>query len=293
MTVSVVIPSYNGGRFIGQAILSVLQQYRRPDEILVCDDNSTDNTLEVCARYKDHLSICINPDGPSGFVNAWNRAIARTKGEYISILHQDDLLDPKFIQRGMAALERDPGVRHLFSTCRYIDDKGRTISLSYSPDRMDAGEVRLTGPEYLRSYQRQGQPHIHRCPGVITHRSIFEQCSYEPSAGHIADDDFFYRVGMFTDVIGILTPLAAFRVHDWSVTGSMCDSRLVSQLADDYLYQCRQWKGHPFLDEVSYGYFVKNAHLFIRRLIGYGLRQKKIGMVLQGIRKWSALKRLT
>lgn len=302
MTITVVIPAYNGSRFIEQAILSVLNQERRPDEILVCDDNSADNTLAICAQYDGYLSICTNPDGPSGFVNSWNKAIARARGDYISILHQDDILAPEFIRVGVRALENNPDVRHLFSTCRYIDEKGNILSYSFdgsapapgtfTSSLIGATMVRLTGPEYVRSYQSQGYPHIHRCPGVITHRSIFEECRYEPSAGHIADDDFFYRVGMFTDVIGILTPLASFRIHSGSVTGHMDDAELVAKLMDDYVYQCRQWKDHPFLNEVTYGYFIRNAHKYIRRYIGYGIRRKNVSMIARGMRQWRALYRM-
>ncbi|MHA4809114.1 glycosyltransferase [Flavitalea flava] len=292
MTISVIIPTYNGNRFVERAILSVLGQQRRPDEILVCDDNSWDNTLEICERYKDQISIFFNPDGPSGFVNSWNKAIARAKGEYISILHQDDMLEPEFIRAGMDALERNPGVRHLFCTCSYIDENDKVLSLSYSPDNLfpePIQELTYTGPEYVSSYQTGGEPHIHRCPGVITHKSIFDQCRYEPSSGHLADDDFFYRVGMYTKVIGILKPYASYRIHSGSVTGSLEDADLVGKLMEDYIYQCRQWKDHPFLSPVAYAYFVRNAKKYIRRFMGYGIKQKKLKMLIKGIRQWSAL----
>jgi len=285
MTISVVIPAYNGARFIDQAILSVLNQERRPDEIIVCDDGSSDATLSICRRYADQVSVWSNRTGPSGFVNGWNTAICRAKGEYISILHQDDLLSPAFIRLGMEALEREPSVGHLFCTCQYIDEEGVVVGSSY-PDVGELRVVNYNGLGYVRAYQQQGSPHIHRCPGVITHRRIFEQCRYEPLAGHIADDDFFYRVGMYTDVLGLLQPLAAFRVHPGSVTGSMEDSTLAGQLMDDYLYQCRQWKGHSFLDAEAYGYFVRNAFKYARRYIGFGVKRGNLKMLARGVRGW-------
>lgn len=290
MTVSVVIPSYNGSRYIEQAILSVLHQERRPDAILVADDNSTDGTLEICQRYSDEVSIYINPAGPSGFVNGWNNAVARATTDYVSILHQDDLLAPEFLRIGMSLLEEAPTVRHLFSTCRYIDEQSKALSSSYTGRGLHGLGILLTGAEYVRSYQQLGDPHIHRCPGVITHRSIFDQCRYEPAAGHIADDDFFYRVGMYTDVIGILQPLASFRIHDDSATGSLGDAELAERLADDYIYQCRQWKDHPFIDEAAYSYFVKNARKYIRRTMGYGLRKGSFGSIARALRQWRGLR---
>jgi glycosyltransferase involved in cell wall biosynthesis len=288
MTISVVIPAYNGSRFIERAILSVLAQTRPPDEILVCDDNSTDDTLVICQRYADRLSIYSNPDGPSGFVNGWNEAIERATGDYITILHQDDTLDPELLKVAATALTRNPLIRHLFCTCQYIDEQDKVLSLSYE-SAAPPTEILYTGREYFAAYQRQGQPHIHRCPGVLTHRSIFSQCRYEPAAGHMADDDFFYRVGQYTDVIGILLPLAAFRLHAGSVTGSLDDIRLAGQLMEDYVYQCRQWKGHPFIDPAGYAWFVRNAHKYIRRTIGYSLQAGRLTTLLKALRQWAAI----
>ena len=75
MTISVVIPTYNGSRFVESAIQSVLNQTRPADEIIISDDNSKDNTLEICSQFGDKVKIYRNENGPSGFVNGWNNAI--------------------------------------------------------------------------------------------------------------------------------------------------------------------------------------------------------------------------
>jgi len=280
MKISIVIPTYNGARHLEEAILSVLTQSRPPDEFIVCDDGSTDDTLAICRRYAHRLTVYSNESGPSGFVNAWNKAVDRATGDYISILHQDDLLSPDFLRLGMAALEQEEDVRHLFVACRYIDSSGQELGVSYATGYGPA-VVRYTGLEYVRAYQRYGNVHIHRCPGVITHRSIFQRMKYQPEAGHIADDDFFYRVGMLTDVIGLLRPLAAYRVHPESATGRVRDVRLAEQLMEDYLYQLRQWKDCAFLDADAYGYFVGQARRFARRCVGYGIRHGNLEMIIK------------
>lgn len=60
------------------------------------------------------------------------------------------------------------------------------------------------------------------------HRDIFKVCQYREEAGHIADDDFFYRVGQYTDVVGILSPLASYRLHSKSETGHLKNMQLVN-----------------------------------------------------------------
>jgi glycosyltransferase involved in cell wall biosynthesis len=289
MTFSVVIPAFNGSRFIEQAILSVLNQQRAADEILVLDDNSTDDTLAICRKYQHRIRIIANSSGPSGFVKAWNNAVTAATGDFVSILHQDDLLEPEFLSMAEILLDTNPDVRHMFCTCRYIDADNKYLSSSYQ------GQPSIrhyTGQEYLTAYQNVGTPHIHRCPGVLTHKSIFDQCRYNADAGHIADDDFFYRVGMYTDVVGILHPLASFRLHSGSVTGRSTDIALVRQLATDYLYQCRQWKGKPFILQSQYDYFTRNAGKFIRRLLGYGICHGSPSMIIAAFRLRMQLKKI-
>ncbi len=238
MTFSIVIPSYNGSAFIDQALRSALDQTRRPDEIVLSDDNSNDRTLEIAERYADKVRIVRNPNGPSGFVNGWNHAIDQASSDFVVLLHQDDLLYPTFLEEAEAVLKKYPEVKHLFAACDYIDETGNILQ---KPDYCNGETVLYDWTAYVKAYQQIGHPHIHRCPGVVTHRDILQRCRYNPEAGHIADDDFFFRVGRFTPVAGILKPLAAYRHHVGSETGHLTNTQLESRLARDYLFQLRQW----------------------------------------------------
>jgi glycosyltransferase involved in cell wall biosynthesis len=267
--ISLAIPAYNGEKYIEQALLSVLNQTYPAYEIIISDDGSQDQTLKIIKSvYKEHclkyaknipLIIKLNPDGPSGFVNAWNRAISMASGDFISILHQDDILYPQFLEEFVRAHKQYPNVRHFFAPCDYIDGEG-IILRKFESAQNDI--VLYKKNEYMKAYQKSYGvfPHIHRCPGVITHRSIFEEgCQYSPEAGHIADDDFFYRVGQLTDVVGIMKTMGAFRIHSDSETGSIGNTSLVKRLARDYIYQVYQWQNSTFLDRNDKYYFEFSA----------------------------------
>jgi len=279
-TISVVIPIYNGEKYIERAILSTLSQSRKPDEIIVHDDNSTDSTLRICEKYISEIKYYFNPDGPSGFVNGWNRAIALATSDFIVILHQDDLLYPTFLEEAEQALNKNPDVRHLFTLCDYIGEDD--IITNQGEEAILNGKItekiiRYTGQDYVKAYQKSynGIPHIHRCPGVITHRSIFEAgIKYNPEAGHIADDDFFYRVGQYTPVIGIMKSLAAFRIHEDSETGKIGDVKLVTRLAQDYIFQVNQWYHSNFLDNIDKSYFEYWAIKYVTRINYYAFKTK-------------------
>jgi glycosyltransferase involved in cell wall biosynthesis len=268
-TFSLVIPTYNGESFIEQTLLSVLNQKKSFDEIIISDDNSTDKTLEICEKYKNKIEIFKNENGPSGFVNGWNNAIAKATGDYISVLHQDDLLAESFLLEMKKIIADHRDVLHFFSTCNYIDEKGIITDVSF-PTTNEV--ICYLGLDYVKAYQNLGNIHIHRVPGVITHRSIFEKIQYNPLSGHIADDDFFYRVGIYTNVIGFLKPLASYRIHDKSETGKLEDSKLVKRLIDDYSFQVKQWRNSDFLDKDAYNFFSCNLKKFKKRYLGYKIK---------------------
>lgn len=270
ITFSAIIPCYNGSRYIVSAIESVLKQTRKFDEIIISDDNSSDDTVEIAKRYEKYgIRIVINKNGPSGFVNGWNNAIRLATCDYISILHQDDVLYSEFLEKIEQSLQEHPDVMHAFSVCDYIDGEGNVVR---HPFLKESGTFRYNQQEYIQEYMDCGNhSHIHRCPGVVTRRSVFEYCTYREEAGHIADDDFFYRVAQYTDVIGILEPLAAYRLHDASETGKLSDMRLVRRLSRDQLFllKCRYYREK--LSRSSYLKLCKMHYRDARRLLGYSL----------------------
>lgn len=288
MTISVVIPTYNGSRFVESAIQSVLNQTRPADEIIISDDNSKDNTLEICSQFGDKVKIYRNENGPSGFVNGWNNAIAHATGDYISTLHQDDLLDPEFLENVSNAIQSHPDVKHLFAPCNYINEYGEIIR---TPDSYCNGKiVRYSGSEYANVYERI-KNHIHRCPGVVTHRSIFDKCKYRTEAGHIADDDFFLRVGNYTDVVGILKPLASYREHQFSETGHLDFLTLNTRLLKDYHFQLEHAAENPMLSNEIIETFCRWEAEYIHRLCVFGLKSRHFKFVEIALTHWFKFKK--
>jgi glycosyltransferase involved in cell wall biosynthesis len=91
--VSIIVPSYNQGRFIGETILSCLGQTYPNIEVIVQDGASSDETLGVLTQFDDPRLSCVSePD--RGVVDAVNRALARATGEILAIQSSDDLYLP-------------------------------------------------------------------------------------------------------------------------------------------------------------------------------------------------------
>jgi len=101
MRISVVIPTYNRAAAVGEAIESVLRQTRPPDEIIVVDDGSSDNTAEVLAAFGDRIRIVAQPNG--GVSAARNAGIRLATGDWLAFLDSDDV----WLPHRLATLTRD------------------------------------------------------------------------------------------------------------------------------------------------------------------------------------------
>ncbi|MGA2781906.1 MAG: glycosyltransferase family A protein [Smithella sp.] len=239
--ISIAIPAYNGEKYLEQALESALRQTRPADEILVIDDASTDATAGIAMSYGNKIKYHFN-DKASGFVDAWNRAIINASGDFVTILHHDDLLHSEYLERIELAIKQFSLAKHFYAACNYINASGFVVKNPPLPHSLEP--VLYSGRDYAHNYLKgvMSNNHIHRCPGVTTSKFLLmNECTYRKEAGHIADDDFFYRVGRYTDVVGISYPLASFRSHADSETAK---ADLTERLAACYVFQTLQTKSN-------------------------------------------------
>jgi glycosyltransferase involved in cell wall biosynthesis len=101
--VSIIIPCYNAERWVAEAIQSCLEQTYRPIELIVIDDGSTDNSLDVIKSFGDAIQWETGPN--RGGNHARNRGFELSRGEYIQFLDADDYLLPEKIETQVACLQ--------------------------------------------------------------------------------------------------------------------------------------------------------------------------------------------
>ncbi|MBM3573399.1 MAG: glycosyltransferase family 2 protein, partial [Alphaproteobacteria bacterium] len=105
MKVSVYVPCYNGERYIGIAITSLLTQERKPDEIIVVDDGSTDASAEIAAAYPVRL---IRHDKNLGLAAARNTAVKAATGDIVASIDADCFATPDWLKHMVRMLEKNP-----------------------------------------------------------------------------------------------------------------------------------------------------------------------------------------
>jgi hypothetical protein len=124
--VSLVIPAYNKGRFLAEAIDSVLAQSYSNFEIIVVDDGSTDETKEVAGRYSSVNYFFQQNRGVSA---ARNAGLKQSKGSYVVFLDADDRLLPDALKIGVECLEAHPECAFASGHIRIIDSTGSVTSI--------------------------------------------------------------------------------------------------------------------------------------------------------------------
>ncbi len=183
--VTVILPVYNGERFLAQSLASVLQQEFDDFECIAINDGSRDGSaamLNQYARRDDRIAILTHAKN-QGIVAALNAGLARARGEYIARIDADDIAAPARLTRQVERLNRDPRLALIGSWAEVIDAEGRTVR-----------RVRLpTRDETIRACMLLGNQFIHST--VMFRRRIIDAVGpYRNRFPHAEDYDLWLRI---------------------------------------------------------------------------------------------------
>jgi len=135
--ISVVIPSYNYARYMSSRLSSIFAQTIPVFEIIVLDDASHDNSLEIArqtAKDWNRDILCIENTVPSGSVfRQWHKALNLAQGDWIWIAEADDFCEPDFLENILDGINSNPSVVMAFTDSRSVDEDGTPMSSSYRP----------------------------------------------------------------------------------------------------------------------------------------------------------------
>ena len=205
--VSVILPSYNGARFVRKAIDSVLAQTYGDYEVIVVDDGSTDNTYEVLASYASTIHY-IRQENQERAV-ARNNGVAASKGEYIAFLDSDDLLLPHKLAAQVAVLDAQPSVGLVASGYQYIDSDGAILR----EERPWLGNPQIS----LETLLFYGLTVIH---AVLMRRSWFDMIGgFDPRFSGPEDIDLWFRLSL-AGCLMVWEPsiVCQYRIHEHNMS---------------------------------------------------------------------------
>jgi glycosyltransferase involved in cell wall biosynthesis len=161
---SVVIPTWNRARLVCEAIESALSQRAGALEVIVIDDGSTDETVDLLGRRFGPLIVLRRSAARSGAAAARNEGVRLASGEFLAFLDSDDLWLPGKLDAELSLFEREPDADVIFSDCRFFEE-GRLV-----------GRSRFTENGLLAA-TRGKVSWIRDCPPIWTGQSVVATCS--------------------------------------------------------------------------------------------------------------------
>ena len=213
--VTVLMPVYNGGRFLREAIKSVLNQTYKDYELLAIDDGSRDDSVKIINSFGDSRIRLVKNEKNMGQMNTLNKGLALARGEYIARMDQDDISLPERLQKQAEALDENPGIPLVFSDTYIIDSEG-TRRKGTVLERMAPGK-KCSFEEFLK-----GEFHICQCTTMIR-KKIFDDIGfYNPYYKIAAEHEIYhFRLLHKYPIKFIKEPLTEYRIYGGNTTSNV------------------------------------------------------------------------
>jgi glycosyltransferase involved in cell wall biosynthesis len=198
--ISVIMPVYNGEKFLRETIDSVLNQTWRDYEFIIVNDGSSDTTQQIIDSYDDKrvVPVCVNPN--QGVSNARNKGVDLAKGKFIAFCDADDIYDPSRLQTQLDFLQNHPDV-DICSSYFIVFENDQEVLVQHP---VTDQEIK----EHFFTENCIGQP----C--VMAKSSLFRQHKYNPALQASEDYDLWTRMAAAGAVFAnIPQPLVKHRLH--------------------------------------------------------------------------------
>jgi predicted O-linked N-acetylglucosamine transferase (SPINDLY family) len=230
--VSICIPTYNGERFIREAIDSILSQTYPNLEIIISDDNSNDKTVEIAKSFQESSNcvFSILKHEQYGLSQNWNFCISQANGKYIKFVFQDDLLEPTAIAEMVELAEQDNEIGLVFSPRKLFTTPGDDY---YDPSFLESHGAKdihrgwsnlqpiQSGQELLRdpnifnySINKIGEPTT-----VLIKKEMFDRVGlFNPELCQLVDLEMWLRIISECKVGFVDRYLSHFRLHEQQQT---------------------------------------------------------------------------
>jgi glycosyltransferase involved in cell wall biosynthesis len=244
--------------YLSECFESILAQTFTNFEVVVCDDQSSDGTLELARKLANgdaRFRFISNPDR-LGLARNWNNCVERARGEWIKFVFQDDVIFPSCIEMLLAACEKHGKV---FGFCEreFIFDDGapetpsnwfighrQRLHCEYQArpviTQVEAIRAAVADPEY----NMVGEPTV-----TLIRKSVFEEIGcFEDTLIQLCDTEFWSRVLITYGAAFVPERLAAFRLHRGAATAQNFETRIFrAAVLDPLVLRYRFAFGHEFL----------------------------------------------
>lgn len=220
--VSVIIPNYNHAKFLPRRLESVLNQVFTNFEVIVLDDCSPDNSVEIIEYYKaqdDRISFYPNTKNSGSTFAQWNKGVSLAKGEYIWIAESDDYCEPNLLETLVPLLDHNPDVGIAFAQSAIVDEHDKLINsfnenykFIFKSNRWETDFI-ADGKYECANYLIFSNT-IPNASGALLRKSIYMACGGAEVGWRLNGDWFFYvKMLLISDLAYVAQHLNYFRMH--------------------------------------------------------------------------------
>lgn len=209
-TISVLMPVYNTGSYLADAIESILNQTFGDFEFIIINDGSTDNSKEIVLSYNDDRIVFVDNEQNIGYVASLNKGIPLCKGEYIARMDSDDISDPERFAIQLKYMTANQQVGLCGTWLKVVDGSGTPISYI----------INQTRPEFVKIHLLFSSMAMH--PTVLFRANILKENLYNDVMA-AEDYDLWTRLADSTQIANIPKYLFGYRWHDGNVSKEKAD----------------------------------------------------------------------
>ncbi|GHT15008.1 glycosyl hydrolase [Bacteroidia bacterium] len=244
--VSVCIPCYNAAKFIGETLRSVLEQTYFNLEIIVHDDNSTDNTTAIVRSFDDPRIKLYVEEHRLGMSDGWNKMLSYATGKYMKVIMSDDIITRDCIEKQVAVFENYPRAQlPAVVVCRrdVISPSGEhvfTRALHLNVGENDAQKV--VKKCLFWGMNVVGEPHL----GLFRTETV-KGVQFHATNTYVIDLDFYLKLLKKGSLYVQKEILASFRISSGALSTKLRKSQatMFGDLMEE-LYQDKYWHIHRF-----------------------------------------------
>jgi len=296
--VTICIPTFNGAAFLQECLDCAIQQTYPNLEILIVDDDSTDETIKIIKEniQNEQRIRLLQNNVRLGLVGNWNKCIENAKGEWIKFLFQDDIMADNCVEKLIDHILKHPSPP-MAAFCQrefFYDGEGSGCDFSKKMKRRKFiwdiyPEKTLFQPkDTLRIFQQWKRHNVFGEPtSYIINKDVFSAIGlFDNAFQHICDLEFWYRMGINFSVAMLPETLVKFRLHNHSTTSFNRENKYL-----DFKYFDSIRLYDKFLNNIHFQSFRGQvgptlAKKYLRSLLAIAARRARIDIAKKNDASW-------
>lgn len=206
--ISIVLPIYNGEKYMCESIDSVINQTYQNWELLILDDCSSDNTSNIAQEYvkRDKRISYYRNEKNLRLPRNLNKGFSLARGDYLTWTSDDNRYKPTALEKMYDALQKKRKAQFVFASCRIIDGNGKEIEYIMVNERSKKRIV--------------GENPVGAC--FMYTRTVYEKIgNYNPDLTLVEDYDYWQRIFGYFETVALEEILYEYRWHDGALTSTM------------------------------------------------------------------------